>query len=107
MGLLASHYQWLFITLSMASVLYTGVKRWNSPFLRSELFLSSSPKLFFDPGFIIVAIIQGHQSQASDSTVVVELGYSTQGRGEARQKRLVSISHRPLREWKFMTNLFF
>lgn len=95
------------ITLSMASVLYAGVKRWNSPFLRSELFLSGSPKLFVDPGFIVAAITQGHQSQVSDSTVVVELGYSTRERGEARQKRLVSISHRPLCEWKFMTNLFF
>lgn len=71
------------ITLSMASVLYAGVKRWNSPFLRSELFLSGSPKLFVDPGFIVAAITQGHQSQVSDSTVVVELGYSTR---EGRSK---------------------
>lgn len=73
------------ISMAHTSVVCAEVKRWKSPFLRTEFFLSSSPKQLFDPGFSILAgIVQGHQSQASDSTVAMELGYLTQEKREAR-----------------------
>lgn len=73
------------ISMAHTSVVCAEVKRWKSPFLRTEFFLSNSPKQLFDPGFSILAgIVQGHQSQASDSTVAMELGYLTQEKRKAR-----------------------